>query len=181
MATGKTVRSVPTLVTVPPALLTTTSKVAPESASVAGESTKLALVAPGIGTPFLRHWNCSGAVPNAVTVKTAGLPARTRIDADGNTTAGGIALTLSVASELVTLPAELGQTTENCAPLSAIVVAGIEKLDEVAPAIGWPPRCHWNPSGTELTAATLKFAACPSSTVTVRGCEMIVGAVAAGA
>ena len=38
---------------------------------------------------------------------------------------GGIALTVRVATLLVTLPTELVTTTENCAALSAVVSAGV--------------------------------------------------------
>jgi hypothetical protein len=167
--TGPTVRTAPVLVAVPPALLTTTSKMAPESVKAADGITKLALFAPPIATLFLRHWNCSGAVPIAATVKVAEPPTSTKVVCGCPVMVGASALTLSVASELVTLPAELVTTTENCAPWSAIVVAGIEKLEDVAPAIAWPPRCHWNPSGPEPLAVTLKLAVCPSSTVTAIG------------
>src|SRR6185295_11500816 len=116
----------------------------------------------------------------AATVKVADSPTSTKVACDSPDMVGPSALTLSIATELVTLPAELVATTENCAPLSAMVVAGIEKLDEVAPAMGWPPRCHWNEIGPEPLAVTLKPAVCPSSMVTLCGCAVIVGAVAAG-
>ena len=65
-------------------------------------------------------------MPAAVTEKLAVCPAVTVWFAgcaviDGVTAA---ALTVSVAAPLVTLPAELLTTTENCVPLSELAVAG---------------------------------------------------------
>jgi hypothetical protein len=66
-------------------------------------------------------------VPIAATVKVAVWPAVTVwlagcVVIDGAT---GAALTVSIATLLVTLPTKLLSTTVNCAPLSAAVVAGV--------------------------------------------------------
>jgi len=54
---------------------------------------------------------------------------------DGATAA---ALTVRVAALLVALPTLLLTTTVNCAPLSEVVVAGVVKVEEVAPLIAAP-------------------------------------------
>jgi len=66
-------------------------------------------------------------VPEAATENVADCPAVTVwlagcVVIEGGTTA---ALTVSAAALLVTLPALLLTTTVNCAPLSAVVVAGV--------------------------------------------------------
>jgi hypothetical protein len=68
-----------------------------------------------------------GAVPVAATENVAVWPAVTVwlagcVVIDGATE---VALTVSIAALLVTLPTELLSTTVNCAPLSAVVVAGV--------------------------------------------------------
>ena len=66
-------------------------------------------------------------MPVAVTEKVAVWPAVTVrlvgcVVIDG---AMGVAVTVRMAAPLVTVPAELLTTTVNCAPLSALVVAGV--------------------------------------------------------
>jgi len=66
-------------------------------------------------------------VPETVTEKVAFCPAVTVwlvgcVVIEGATS---VAFTVSVAVLVVTLPAELLTTTVNCAPLSAVVVAGV--------------------------------------------------------
>ena len=66
-------------------------------------------------------------MPVAVTENVAVCPA-VIVTLDGCVViegATGAGLTVSVAALLVTLPAELLTTTVNCAPLSAVVSAGV--------------------------------------------------------
>jgi hypothetical protein len=72
--------------------------------------------------------------------------------------------TVSVAGELVILPAELLTTTSNTAPLSAAVVAGVVYVGEVAPAMLAVFSRHWYWSGVVPVAATVKVAAVPCVT-----------------
>src|ERR1039457_4083509 len=53
-----------------------------------------------------------------------------------------VAFTVSVAVLLVMLPALLVTVTVNCAPLSAVVVAGVVYEDEVAPPMAAPLFFH---------------------------------------
>ena len=55
-ATARTVNAAALLVTEPPPLETTTRKLAPSSASVAGASAKLAEIAPAMSAPLRCHW-----------------------------------------------------------------------------------------------------------------------------
>ena len=69
----------------------------------------------------------SGAVPAAVTENVAVRPA-VMVWLDGCVViegATGAALTVRMALLLVAVPAELLTTTANCAPLSAVVSAGV--------------------------------------------------------
>ncbi len=50
--------------------------------------------------------------------------------------------TVRVAASLVTPPALFLTTTVNCAPLSAVVVAGVVWVEAVAPAMFTPFFCH---------------------------------------
>ena len=57
--------------------------------------------------------------------------------------APGVEVTLSVAALLVTFPVTLLTLTENCAPLSEVVVAGVVYAAAVAPLIAAPFFFHW--------------------------------------
>src|ERR1039457_6687226 len=52
------------------------------------------------------------------------------------------AVIVSVAALLVMLPMLLVTVTVNCAPLSAVVVAGVVYEDKVAPLMAVPPFFH---------------------------------------
>src|SRR4051812_29122764 len=52
-------------------------------------------------------------------------------------------VTVRVAALLTTVPPALVTATVNRAPLSAVVVAGVVKLGEVAPAMAAPFFDHW--------------------------------------
>src|ERR1700674_5169259 len=54
-----------------------------------------------------------------------------------------VAVTVSAALLLVALTADLLTTTLNCAPLSAVVAAGVVYEDEVAPPMLTPFFRHW--------------------------------------
>src|SRR5688500_13342955 len=84
--------------------------------------------------------------------------------------------TVSVAELLVVEPAELLTTARYVAPLSAAVGVKVY-VDDVAPAMFTPLRCHWNCSGAVPDAVTEKLAVCPAATVTLAGCEEMLGAV----
>lgn len=79
------------------------------------------------------------------------------------------AVTVSVAALLVTLPTLLVTVTVNCAPLSAVVVAGVVYEGEVAPPMGVPPRVHWYDRVPVPVAVTLNVAVCPATTVLLAG------------
>ena len=61
-------------------------------------------------TPFFRHWNESGAVPEAWTVKVAWAPAQSVWFWGWSVISGG-ELTVKVAALLVTLPQTFVTTT----------------------------------------------------------------------
>src|SRR5262245_51257548 len=65
------------LVALPNVLVTTARKVAPLSASCADASVYVGAVAPAMFAPSRCHWNASGAVPDALTLKDAAWPAET--------------------------------------------------------------------------------------------------------
>ena len=77
----------------------------------------------------------------------------------------GAALTVRVTVELGVLPAELLTTAWNVEPLSAVVVAGVVKLEAVAPEMLTPFFFHWYVSGAVPVATTLNVADCPTVTV----------------
>ena len=86
----------------------------------------------------------AGAVPVLATKKLADCPAVTDWASgceviDGATTGG---LTGKGAALLVMVPALLLTTAVNCAPLSAVVVTGVEYVEEVAPLMAAPFFCH---------------------------------------
>jgi hypothetical protein len=58
------------------------------------------------------------------------------------TLGGTTGFTVSVAGLLVTLPTEFVTATVNCEPLSALVVAGVVYVEEVAPEIAAPLFFH---------------------------------------
>src|SRR5260370_17227932 len=89
---------------------------------------------------FCCHWQPSGAVPAATTVKLAVCPAVTVWLAGCVVIVGatGAAFTVSVAAALVTVPAVLFTTTRNDDPLSALVAAGVVQTAELAPAMSPP-------------------------------------------
>src|SRR5688572_16894295 len=64
------------LVADPAELLTTARKAAPLSAALAVK-VYMGAVAPAMFKPLRCHWYCSGAVPEAATVKLADCPAAT--------------------------------------------------------------------------------------------------------
>jgi len=66
------------LVTLPKALVTTTEKRLPLSASVVGGVVYFEFVAPAIVTPFLLHWQLNGGAPLATTWNLAVRPTFTR-------------------------------------------------------------------------------------------------------
>jgi hypothetical protein len=84
-------------------------------------------------------------VPVAATLNVAVWPAVTVWLVGCVVIAGATAaaFTASVAALLVTVPAELLTTTSNVDPLSEVVVAGVVKLEEIAPAMFAPFFCHW--------------------------------------
>ena len=73
-----TVRRALLLVTLPIALVTTTEKRLPLSASVVGGVVYFEFVAPAIVTPFLLHWQLNGGAPLATTWNLAVRPTFTR-------------------------------------------------------------------------------------------------------
>ena len=81
------------------------------------------MVAPAILIPFRRHWKTSGGVPDAVTLNDAVAPGNTVIGCGDNEIIGAEGTTVSVAFELLAVPAELFTSTENDTPLSAIETA----------------------------------------------------------
>ena len=76
-------------------------------------------------------------MPRVLLLPVFTLP-KLRVDVLAVSGPGGTALTVSVATLLVMLPAELLTTTLNCAPLSAAVVAGVVYEGEVAPLMFAP-------------------------------------------
>src|SRR5262249_41621472 len=72
-----TFRIASSLVTCPYAFEMTTRKRATSSARVGAASVYVRAVAPGMGPPSRSHWYESGAVPDAVTAKVAGVPTLT--------------------------------------------------------------------------------------------------------
>ena len=73
-----TVRRALLLVTLPIALVTTTEKRLPLSASVVGGVVYFEFVAPAIVIPFLLHWQLNGGAPLATTWNLAVRPTFTR-------------------------------------------------------------------------------------------------------
>jgi hypothetical protein len=53
-----------------------------------------------------------------------------------------VPFTVKIAGLLTTFPTLLLTTTLNCEPLSPLAVAGVVYVDDVAPFIGTPFRCH---------------------------------------
>jgi hypothetical protein len=68
------------------------------------------------------------------------VPARgSEIVAEG----GWFDVTVNVASSLIALPNALVTTARKLAPLSSRVTSARVYVDEVAPAMSTPSRCHW--------------------------------------
>jgi hypothetical protein len=90
--------------------------------------------------PFFCHWYVNGPVPPATTANVAVCPAVTVMLAGCVVIVGATAdaFTVSVAVPLVTDPAVLVIVTLKTAPVSAVVVAGVVYVEEVAPAIAVP-------------------------------------------
>src|SRR5688572_5774683 len=84
--------------------------------------------------------------------------------------------TVNVAELLMAEPAALLTTARYNAPLSAAVAVKVY-VGDVALAMFTPFRCHWYVSGAVPDAATEKLACCPAATVTLAGCEEMLGAV----
>ena len=125
------------LVTLPTPLETVTLNCDPLSADVVEGVVYEAELAPPIATPLLFHWYVSVPVPVAVTENVAVRPESTDLLAGCDVIDGG-ALTVRVAALLVTLPEALVTVTVNEAPLSDATVAGVVKLEDVAPPIAEP-------------------------------------------
>ena len=87
----------------------------------------------------------------------------------------GAKFTVNVALLLVTLPALFVTTTTYKAPLSAEVVAGVVKLDAVAPDMFVPFFCHWKAGAGVPVATTLKVAVAPAVTVLFAGWVVMAG------
>jgi hypothetical protein len=133
-----TVRLALVVGTVPHALLITQSN-APASETFAAAIVRVALVAPGMSEPSLRHWNCASA-PEAPTLKVADSPSQT-VAGVGSSVTVGVALTVRVATDEDAYP-QLLLITHSYAPASDSELDPIAKLGPVAPGMFTPSFCH---------------------------------------
>jgi hypothetical protein len=99
-------------------------------------------------------------VPVVVTAKVADCPAA-RLWLTGWPVIDGATaalLTVRIAALLIAVPAPLLTVTENCAPLSALVVIAVEKFERFAPMMAAPFLFHWYNNGAVPLDATEKEA-----------------------
>ena len=117
-------------------------------------------------------------MPVAVTLNDADCPVVTVLLAgcvviDGPTEA---AVTVRIAGLLVRLPVLSVTTTVNCAPLSALVVAGVVYDAPDAAPIGDPFFFHWYVSVPDPVATTENVAVLPVTTDWFSGCAVMASA-----
>jgi hypothetical protein len=122
------------------------------------------------------HWIVAGG-PVQVTV-SAGVP---EVDSVGPVHFSG-AVTVSVAGCVVAEPLGLVNTASYSVPDTAVVVAGVVYVSEVAPAIGVKPLApgacdsHCTVGAGLPLAAAVNVAVAPASTVVPTGCVVTAGA-----
>jgi hypothetical protein len=137
----------------------------PASDTLTEAIVSVALVAPAMFEPFLRHWKV-GEKPDALTLIVADWLVQASTDAGCVVMEGGL-LTVSVAAEVVTVPHGL-LITHSYEPASAALAAGIDKVALVAPEMFDPFLRHWKVRSEPLEM-TLNEAGCPAQVVAETG------------
>ena len=127
------------------------------------------------------HCTVGAGLPDAAAVNVAVEPAVTEVLA-GCVVTAGVAVTVSVATLVVAVPAEFVNTARYCVPFWAVVVDATVSVVDVAPLmfvnveLPLGADCHCTVGAGVPEAAAVNVAVLPAATVTLVGCVVITGA-----